>query len=378
MPSPLPHKPSILVVDDAPENIDVLKETLKNDYIIRPALNGALALKIAAGKPHPDLILLDIMMPGMDGYEVMRQLQAMEATRAIPVIFVTAMADMDRELQGLELGAVDYITKPFNPPVVSARVHTHLALRQARETLKQQNCTLLHERELVENIITRMRASACFDDRQLRYLIASVDRTNGDILLACFASDGRQWVLVGDFTGHGLPAAVAAPLVSYVFYAQAQAGNPIETALAEINAVLCRQLPVNVFMACCLVEVSADRRRIKLWNAAMPQCVLMQGDDVYKIIPSQSIPLGILESFDPCAVYEQFEVGPANRLYIFSDGIPETANPKGELFGYAGIETFLLSLGGEGKALEALLLELERHKGDTQFADDITLVEVQV
>lgn len=376
--NPLPSKPSILVVDDAPENIDVLKETLKNDYIIRPALNGALALKIAAGKPQPDLILLDIMMPGMDGYEVMRQLQAMEATRTIPVIFVTAMADMDRELQGLELGAVDYITKPFNPPVVSARVHTHLALRQARETLKQQNYTLLHERELVENIISRMRASAYFDDRYLRYLIASVERSNGDILLACFTPDGRQWVLVGDFTGHGLPAAVAAPLVSYVFYAQAQAGNLIETALSEINTVLCRQLPVNVFMTCCLVEVAADRSRIKLWNAAMPHCVLVDTGAVRRTITSQNMPLGILESFDAQSGYEQFEVSSSHRLYIFSDGIPETANTKGEFFGYDKTETFLLSLGDEEKALEALLMELEQYKGDTQFADDITLVEIRV
>jgi len=135
-------KRSILVVDDTPESIDVLKELLKESYIIRPAPTGEVALKIASATPVPDLILLDIMMPGMDGYEVMRQLQANEATRDIPVIFVTAVSEMEGELIGFRLGAVDYITKPFNPDIVKARVQTHMALREAKVKLEKQNQTL--------------------------------------------------------------------------------------------------------------------------------------------------------------------------------------------------------------------------------------------
>ena len=145
-------KPSILVVDDIPENIDALKETLKNNYIVRPALNGALALKIAASDPKPDLILLDIMMPGMDGYEVMRHLRADDRTHGIPVIFVTAATDMESELKSIELGAVDYITKPFNPAIVRARVNTHLELRKARKKLEEQNQELKVKTELLEKL----------------------------------------------------------------------------------------------------------------------------------------------------------------------------------------------------------------------------------
>lgn len=163
-----PAKPSILVVDDTPDNIDVLKEALKKDYTVRPALDGATALKIASANPKPDLILLDIMMPGMDGYEVMRRLQADGNTREIPVIFVTAASGIESELKGFELGAVDYITKPFNPVVVRARVSTHLELHDARKKLEKQNQYLKTQTDLLEKIVhldslTNISNRRCFD-----------------------------------------------------------------------------------------------------------------------------------------------------------------------------------------------------------------------
>jgi len=372
------HKPSILIVDDTPENIDVLKETLKNDYIVRPALNGKSALKIAAAEPRPDLIMLDIMMPEMDGYEVIRHLQEDEGTRKIPVIFVTAISEMEGELKGLELGAVDYITKPINPPIVRARIQTQMALREAKVKLEEQNHVLLHERELVEDIISRMRSTKSFDDRYLRYIVSPVDRSNGDILLSAFTPDGRQWVLVGDFTGHGLPAAVAAPLISYVFYTHAQEGKGIEAALEKINAVLYQQLPVNVFMVGCLAEISADRKKITLWNAGMPQCIFMREGKVKSKFDSRNTPLGITAQVDIQNGRESFDVQAGSQLYIFSDGVSEVDNPQGELFGYARLEGFIAGMAAGSKTPEELLALLEDFHGSANFSDDITLVEILV
>ncbi len=138
------RKSSVLVVDDTPENLDVLKGFLKAEYTVQIATNGPLALRIAQSDPTPDLILLDIMMPGMDGYEVMRRLQAEVSTRNIPVIFLTAKASQEDEAMGLELGAVDYITKPFRVPVVQARVRTHIALAQRTEVLRSLSQKLSH------------------------------------------------------------------------------------------------------------------------------------------------------------------------------------------------------------------------------------------
>ena len=130
------EKNTLLVVDDTPENIDVMRGILGADYTIKIANNGPLALKIVAAQP-PDLVLLDVMMPGMDGYEVCRQIKENEATRHIPIIFVTALGKVVDETLGFELGAADYITKPVSPPIVHARVRAHLALSNQRRYLEQ-------------------------------------------------------------------------------------------------------------------------------------------------------------------------------------------------------------------------------------------------
>lgn len=132
----------ILIVDDIPENIKVLGESLKNDFQVIAAVNGTKALEIVQSTAPPDMILLDVMMPHMDGYEVCRRLKQDNATRDIPVIFITARGDVEDETAGLEIGAVDYLTKPVNPAIVKARVITHLELKENREILKRQNLLL--------------------------------------------------------------------------------------------------------------------------------------------------------------------------------------------------------------------------------------------
>lgn len=127
------EKAIILIVDDTPMNLQVLSGMLSAVYDVRIATRGEKALQIARSEPMPDLILLDVMMPDMDGYEVCRRLKSDPVTASIPVVFVTAKSEVEDETHGFSLGAVDYITKPFHLPIVSARVQTHLRLsRQAR------------------------------------------------------------------------------------------------------------------------------------------------------------------------------------------------------------------------------------------------------
>ncbi|MBS3954753.1 MAG: response regulator [Methylomicrobium sp.] len=135
-------KPTILVVDDQPANLQILAEILQNHYDVRIANNGEKALEITQGRDKPDLILLDVMMPVMDGYQVLAELGRDEKTRHIPVIFVTAQNDVDNETRALSAGAVDFISKPINPQVVSARVNTHLTLRQREIAYRQLNAEL--------------------------------------------------------------------------------------------------------------------------------------------------------------------------------------------------------------------------------------------
>lgn len=131
-----PVRQTVLIVDDSVENIEVLGEVLSSDYEVRFALSGRDALKCFEGDDPIDLVLLDIVMPEMDGYQVCKALKAEEKTRDIPVLFVTSLSDVEDETRGLGLGAIDYITKPISPPIVRARVRNHLELKRQRELLE--------------------------------------------------------------------------------------------------------------------------------------------------------------------------------------------------------------------------------------------------
>ncbi|MEO5345112.1 MAG: response regulator [Magnetococcus sp. YQC-9] len=161
---------NILLVDDIPDNISLLTEVLNPHYRTRIATQGETALRIANSVTPPDLILLDIMMPGMDGHEVCRRLKENPDTRRIPVIFVTALNELEDERIGLELGAVDYLTKPINPPIMLARIKTHLALydqtRELERLVDERTAELQRTRR---EIIMRLGRAAEFKDNETGY-----------------------------------------------------------------------------------------------------------------------------------------------------------------------------------------------------------------
>ncbi|CAM2005302.1 response regulator [Acanthopleuribacter pedis] len=186
------NRKTILVVDDAPENIDVLSGILSDTFKVKAALNGERALVIAAKEPKPVLILLDIMMPGMDGYAVCRRLKQNPATADIPVIFVTAKNQDEDEQQGLRLGAVDYLTKPIRPAIVLARIRTHLALYDQNLALAQK----VRERtaELSETrlqIIQRLGRAAEYKDNETGPHVIRMSHYSR--LIAEALSDNRDW-----------------------------------------------------------------------------------------------------------------------------------------------------------------------------------------
>ena len=138
-------RPIVLVVDDAPQNLSLMDDLLSDRYTVKVAASGARALRIARAEPPPDLILLDVMMPDVDGYAVCAELKADARTRDIPIIFVTAKSQVADEQRGFEAGAVDYITKPISPPIALARIRTHLALKSVSDFLVDRNQYLEQE-----------------------------------------------------------------------------------------------------------------------------------------------------------------------------------------------------------------------------------------
>ncbi len=369
---------TVLVVDDTPDNLTLISNLLRNDYKIKVTTHGEKALQIARAHPQPDLILLDIVMPGMNGMEVIRELKASPETQHIPVIFVTALNAAAEEVKGFELGAVDYITKPFEPAIVKTRVKTQLALRQAQQIVEAQNALLQDEKILLEDIINRMQRTDKFDPTNIRYLMAPVERTNGDILLSTFTPDGRQWLLVGDMTGHGLTAAIGCPLVSHVFYRTASENLSAETLLEAINNVMYEQLPLSIYMAASLVEISPERNLCRVWNAGLPANLLARPALPVLPIPSDGLPLGIQPGSSLLPSAKDFSITTGCYLYLFSDGVTEIESPDGCALDIAGITGFLEQFDHGQDNLDKLPQFLSNYHGSDEFKDDVTFVELKL
>ncbi|MBF0127453.1 MAG: SpoIIE family protein phosphatase [Magnetococcales bacterium] len=363
----------ILLVDDETPNLKLLRAILQFDYALMFAKSGPVALELAL-EQLPDLILLDIMMPGMDGYAVCQRLKAEPATRDIPVIFITAMSDIGDEIKGFDAGGVDYLTKPVSPPVVKARVRTHLSLRAAYRKMQDLNEQLSFERQTIENIVSRMRNSVQFDGTHLRYLVVPAEKTSGDILLAAFRPDGAQHLVLGDFTGHGLTAAVAGPIVSDIFYSRTAAGMGMEGIVQEVNRSLYEKLPTHMFMVGCFLELNGHRDRLLVWNCALPEIFVFRNGGVLTQVVSEHLPRGVRNKPDKPG--REIEVQPGDRVLIFTDGVVEEKSVAREEFGLERLVPILSQLVVFDEPLEIVPEALRQFRDGAEQGDDVTLVEL--
>lgn len=364
----------VLVVDDTPENLDIIKGILADRYRLSMARDGATALRIVE-QFRPDLILLDIMMPEMDGHEVYRRLRAREQTRNIPVIFITALAGEQNEVEGLALGAADYITKPITPSILRARISTQLTLLSTKRELNTRNEQLQREREIIEDIVLRMRNEAAFDGTHLRIASRSPEAASGDVVLAAFTPGGIQHVLLGDFTGHGLPAAVGAPLIGHIFYDHTRRGIPLAEILETLNRVLLEHFPTHIFMAASAAAVDRRQHRIDCYNYGQPGILLIAPNGT-SLIASSRPALGILPFGDepPSPSAPAFTEGA--HLYLRTDGFHEAPGPGGEAFGESRLRALIDEAAAGRIPPQAIVDAVLEHAGAPDRLDDMTLVEI--
>lgn len=375
------EKKTVLVVDDAPANIQVVNSILKDDYKIRVATSGAKALDLVKLKPFPDLVLLDVMMPEMDGYEVCGILKAVPETRDIPVIFLTGKTEADDETKGFEVGAVDYIHKPFVPAVVKARVHTHLVLRESREQLARQLLSINDELEMARQIQLSILPRETPKIRGLeiaaRYLPMSF--VAGDFYDFIIVDEQHVGILIADATGHGLPAALIASMLQSALAAQFAHASEPGLVLAGLNQALCGKFTYH-FVTAAYLFVDMERGSIRYAAAGHPPLLLWRASThgVSEIVEN-----GVMLGPFSGATYRVVElpVEPGDKAVLYTDGMLEAANPSQEMFGVDRFKDFLEAnhdLGADRLA-DSLLDELSRWsehpKGEGQ-ADDITMLAI--
>ena len=377
------EKKTVLVVDDAPSNIQVVNSILKDTYKIRIATNGAKALELVGVDPPPDLILLDIVMPGMDGYEVCTRLKSSPGTRDIPVIFLTGQTETEDETRGFEVGAVDYIHKPFSPAVVKARVQTHLVLRGIREQLAQQLLAIQKEletaRQIQLSILPTYIPKSPGLDIAARYI--PMTAVAGDFYDFIFVDDKHIGILVADVSGHGMPAALIASMMKIAFAAQASLAAEPERVLSGLNQALCGKFQHH-YVTAAYVYFDMERRTLTYAGAGHPPLLLWgpSREGVQDVIENGLF----LGKFD-FATYAAVEVPllPGDRILLYTDGIPETENPAQVAFGDERFRQFLVAAQSTpvDQFADQLLADVSHwsERGpDEDLDDDITMVAVHV
>jgi sigma-B regulation protein RsbU (phosphoserine phosphatase) len=336
-------KKLVLVVDDAPANLQVMHSILKDDFKIRVATSGAKALDLVKAKPQPDLILLDVMMPEMDGYELCGILKATPEARDIPVIFLTGKTEADDETKGFEVGAVDYIHKPFSPAVVKARVHTHLVLREAREQLARQLLYINNELEMAREIQLSILPHETPKIRGLEIAARYVPMGSvaGDFYDFIVVDDQHVGILVADVSGHGLPAALIASMLKVAFAAQSPHACDPARVLAGLNQALCGKF-THHFVTAAYIFVDMEKQSMSYAGAGHPPLLLWR---ISTGSASEVVENGLLLGQFPKETYSavQVPVEPGDKAVLYTDGILETESPSEQEYGLDHFKGFLES-----------------------------------
>lgn len=320
---------SILVIDDIPENIEVLAGFLCNDHDVAFALSGEEGLALVGRQPV-DVILLDVMMPGMNGFEVLARLRENPATRDIPVIMVTAKTDAASESAALGAGAVDFIHKPINADVVRARVGVQLRLRAQAAAIDEKSRCLQQsldqqeaEHALARDVLLRHMRLAQAPLTPDRYWFSPATLFSGDVFSVARAPDGRIVALIADATGHGLAAAITTmPLLTSFHEQVARAGN-LQHILAMANTAMCANLPPGRFVAAALVAIDPAHRTAQVWNGGMPEGLLLDANgEVVRRFVSTDLPLGVGLQQEGEFRVEEIALADGGQFFLYSDGIP--------------------------------------------------------
>ena len=373
--------PTVLIVDDDRTNRMVLRAILhKEGYAGVDAENGEQAVELFA-QVEPDLVLMDVMMPVMDGYEATRRIKEQSGERLTPVIFLTALTDEKALAQCIEAGGDDFLTKPYNRVILRAKMDAMLRLRQMnqalaehREQLGRHNDRLEREQAIAESVFAKVRQPESLEGLGIRHTLVPVGKANGDVVMAERRPDGGCNYLLGDFTGHGLAAAVGAVPTSDLFRAMSREGASIDVIAEALNERLRAVLPTGLFLAACLVGREPDGA-VQVWNGGVPDALFFQPDGQLHRIVSSHLPLGVVGDAAFDGSLEVVHPPPGTRLYLYSDGVIEARNESGEHFGEARLEAALQAVAHDHR-FGSLAVSLARFRKGALQEDDITLVEI--
>ncbi|WP_416738947.1 SpoIIE family protein phosphatase [Pseudomonas sp. NFX71] len=381
---PLFEPLTILIAEDSAADRMLLSSIVRRQgHEVLTAANGAEAVE-AFRQQRPQLVLMDAMMPVMDGFEAARQIKALAGETLVPIIFLTSLTESEALARCLEAGGDDFLAKPYNQVILAAKIKAMDRLRRLQATvLKQRDQIarhhdyLLNEQRVAKAVFDKVAHSGCLNAPNIRYLQSPYALFNGDLLLAAFTPAGDMHVLLGDFTGHGLPAAVGAMPLAEVFYGMTAKGYGLSETLREMNAKLKRILPVDMFCCATLLCLSFQRRSVEVWNGGMPDGYLHSiASGERTPLKARHLPLGVLspQTFDDRT--EVFPMAVGDRVFLLSDGVIDTCDANEQLFGVERLQQVFAANRQPDRLFEEIEQALRDFRGEAR--DDVSMVEVSL
>ncbi len=375
----------ILVAEDNATDRLMLTTLLRRDgHDVDQATDGYEAVTLFQ-KGRPQLVLLDALMPGIDGLEVARRIKTDVREDFVPVIFLTSLQGADELARCLAAGGDDFLSKPYNPVILRAKISAFERMRQMHATAQEQRDEirghherLLREQDAARQIFDRIAHNGCVDAPNIDYLISPKAIFNGDLLLASRSPAGHMVIFLGDFTGHGLPASIGGIPLAEIFYSMVRKGFGMRDVLREINAKLNEILPVGFFCCGAMARLDFYKAQVELWNGGLPDLYQIAGDGTLHSLASHHLPLGL----EPAARFEPETqirpMAPGDRLLMCTDGVLEARNDRDEMFGSDRLEDALRMGGSATGTLSLVRQVLARHTGETALDDDLSMVEVRM
>ena len=374
----------VLIADDNDSDRLILQTIVRKEgHIVYAARDGQEAIDIFR-QESPDIVLLDALMPNVVGFEAARTIKQLAGDNLVPIIFLTSLRDATSLADCLAAGGLDFLSKPYNRIILQAKIKAFASMRRLHETVQRQrdeislhNDRLIHEQEVAKQVFDNIAHPGCIDAPNIKYLLSPMAVFNGDLVLASRKPSGGMYVFLGDFTGHGLPAAIGAMPVSEIFYGMAQKGFSLQDILREINKKLKRILPVGVFCCACMCDLSFRKRSAEVWVGGLPDVlVYRRSSREIENLPSRHLPLGVVDNdrFKTETSVIPLELG--DKIFLWSDGIIEATNDQGEMFGEDRVRDVIAATVEPEEIFRSLELAVEKHAGRGEQDDDYTMVEV--
>lgn len=369
----------VLIVDDVKANVDVLVQALRNDHKLSVALDGQSALRSVEKSP-PDLVLLDIVMPGLDGYEVCRRLRATPATHDIPVMFLSSLEEVRNKTLGFEVGGNDYLTKPFEILEVKARVRSLLKAKAYSDAGKEKIAAELAIARDIQLGILPSNVAACVADTNLEVcaILEPAREVGGDLYEVLRLDDGRLLVAVGDVSGKGIPAALFMAVTTTLLRTMARQYRKPEEILLQVNDALAMQNPRGMFVTLLCMIVDPATGIVTCANAGHPSAVLVRPGAVpCATLKSTGMLSGIMAGIEIGS--ETMKLQPGDTLVLYTDGVTEAFNAENTMFEEARLLGCLGSAAGQSadRTVSAVLDAVRRHAADFPQSDDLTVVAVR-